>query len=659
MNRRTWGAACALALVGAVLPAVTAAAAPPGDHAAVAVRGTLVRTLGSGRDAVGRPVETSGVGVRTRAGEVLRLEPDASARALTGVHVGDTVEAVVEAPAGTGVAALRSSRTDAPAPGLGRAGELRARSVDVLAGAPVAAAPRAGVHSVYVVSIDDVTATGEHSLAEGRAAVARGADYWRTETGGIVAGMTVRGEATLATDDVCSELAAGGYFDVWDRAQRLFPGVDAARSARTHLVVMVPRSCGTDEHVGWTGLATIGTGLTSGGLVLLVDDDAHTVAHELGHNFGLGHSNLEIGAGAVPEEYLGLHSVMGAAFADGVTPYAPPALDPAFREVLGILPTSSVTAGLPGVDTRLRAVASTGSLTLRFSEPGGRIVHAELRDGSGRDAGTFFASPGARGDRLDVGTGVRLSTVYADSLGTPTLLTLGSAIDGVDRATLRAGEQVRLRGTGRTVSVRSLSRGAAVVAFSATSSPTVSLAPVSVRYGRTTKVSATVTGASTPQGVVRFYVGSTRVASARVASGGRATATLPDDVRPGRHVLTARYDGDVMLAVARARRTVTVAKGRPTMTVTKASKVRAGARATLTVRVGTVAGTRPSGTVRAKVGSRDVSPATKVVRSGRAWVAKVRTTALPRGKVVLVYTPSRSASRLLTTTTAASGRTAR
>src|SRR5699024_6295016 len=123
--------------------------------------------------------------------------------------------------------------------------------------------------------------------------------------------------------------------------------------------------------------------------------------------------------------------------------------------------------------------------------------------------------------------------------------------------------------------------------------------------------------------------------------------------------VTARYSGDVMLAGSRAKRTVKVAKGLPSIKVTKAAKVRKGSKATLTVRVGTVAGTRPYGTVRAKVGKKYVSKSAKIVRSGKYWVAKVRTSKLPRGKVALVYTPAKSTSKLLATRTVSSGYTAR
>jgi len=613
MLRSLWCAVCTITLVVVGLPAAATVALPaPADPWAGA---TIVRTLGSGRDAAGDPVETTGAALRTAAGDLVSL-------------------------GGAG--------------GVG-SGQLHGSSPDVLA-RPAAAAPRAGTHSAYLVRIDDAAATGEPTAAEGRAGIARGAAYWRAETGGIVDGITVRGEATLATDDVCSELRAQRYAELWARAEKLFRGLDALATPRTHLVVLVPSSCFDDGSIPWTGLATVGAGLSSGGLVLLVDLDAHTVAHELGHNFGLGHANLVTELGYT--EYGGVHSVMGAPPVGGV-PFTPPALDPAYREVLGILPASAVTVGRPGVDTTIRAVTRTGVVALRFSDLEGTILYAELRDGSGRDEGTFYASEGAGGPGFDGGPGVRISALVPDANDTPTLLTVGHVSGGSERLTLRAGEHVVLASARRTVSVRSISGGRATLRFSAPSGAKVRLGDVSVRYGRRTKVSARVTASSVPQGTVTFFVGKRAVATARLDARGRATATLPADVRPGRRVVTARYEGDVMLAVSRARRTVKVAKGRPSLTVTKASKVRRGAAATLTVRVGTVAGTAPSGTVRARVGDRDVSRAAKVVRSGRSWVAKVRTRKLPRGKVRLVYTPARKVAGRLATTSVSSGRTAR
>lgn len=660
MHRRTWSAACALALVVAGVPAIAAAAAPAPEG--VAVRGTLVATLGSGRDASGRPVETRDVAVRTGSGAFVQLEDASAQKVLGAARSGDTVEVVVDAPANLSFSALRSSSPDAPAAALTKAGELRARSLDVLAQAPTAAAPKAGTHSAYLVRVDDATATGEFTFEEGRTAVSRGGAYWKTETNGIVNNIVVRKEATLKTSDVCSEIADGAdptgqsYFDVWERAENLFPGLDATRTARTHLVVMLPRSCFTDGSIAWIGLATIGDGLTSGGLVFLAENDAHTTAHELGHNFGLGHSNLITGSGAY--EYGGTHSVMGAPPVDH-TQFTPPALDPAYRKVLDILSSKSVTGGRPGVDTRLNAVTRSGVVTLRFSDNNGNLIYTELRDGSGRDSTSFYASSLAVGNSYDLGKGVRFSTIIPDDNGTPTLYTLGGTSDGVEWSVMHAGDSASLTSAARTIGVKSISGGVATIAFSAPKASSIKMSSLSMRYGRSTKVSVKVTGASKPQGYVRFYVGTKRVASARLSTSGRATATLPASVKPGKQAITARYDGDVMLAVSRAKKTVKVAKGKPSIKVTKASKVRKGSKATISVRVGTVAGTKPYGTVRAKVGSKYVSKSAKIVRSGKYWVAKVRTSALPHGTVKLVYTPSKKASKLLTTTTVSSGRTAR
>lgn len=661
MHRRTWSAACALALVAAGVPAVAAAAAPSAEG--VAVRGTLVATLGSGRDAAGRPVETRDIAVRTGSGAFVQLEDSSAQKVLGAARPGDDVEVVVDAPEGLSFSALRSSSPDAPAAALTKAGEHRARSLDVLAQAPTAAAPKAGVHSAYLVRVDDATATGEFTFAEGRAAVSRGGAYWKTETNGIVNDIVVRKEATLKTSDVCSEIADGAdptgqsYFDVWRRAQKLFPGLDALTTSRTHLVVMLPRSCFTDGSIGWIGLATIGEkGLTSGGLVFLAEDDAHTTAHELGHNFGLGHSNLITGSGAY--EYGGTHSVMGAPPVDH-TQFTPPALDPAYRKVLDILSAGSVTSGRPGVDTRINAVTRGGVVTLRFSDNSGNLVYTELRDGSGRDATSFYASSFAVGNTYDLGKGVRFSTIIPDSNGTPTLYTLGGTTDGVEWSVMHAGDRATLASAARTIGVKSISGGVAVISFPKAQASTIKMSSLSIRYGRSAKVSVKVTGDSKPQGAVQFYVGKKKVASARLSTSGRATATLPSSVKPGTQVVTARYDGDVMLAVSRAKKTVKVAKGKPSIKVTKASKVRTGSKAAFTVRVGTVAGTKPLGTVRAKVGSKYVSKSAKIVRSGKYWVAKVRTSKLPRGTVKLVYTPSKKTSKLLATTTVSSGRTAR
>ncbi|QIK83834.1 Ig-like domain repeat protein [Sanguibacter sp. HDW7] len=666
---------CALALVLGGAPAATAAPIAGGETVGsktasvpdAIVEGELIVTLGSGRDASGRPVETRSFGVRTASGAYVPLTEASVSRTRGAATAGDTVRVEIDAPRELATSALRAASSDRVAQLLSRSGAVDASAVTVLASTTPSATTKAA-HVAHVVTVADRETTGNYSQARAKAVVENGGKYWVRESGGVVKSLAVASLRTMPWDNVCDFIAeaedAGSgeaYEEIWAEAQNLVGKGAVASKARSHLVVMLPEGCASSEGgpLGWTGLAMVGKNFASGGAIFLIADDQHTAAHEMGHNFGLGHSNLDAGDDAF--EYFGAHSVMGASVGDvDGKVYAPPALDPAFREYLGILPASAVTGGQYGKDTTIKAVTSGGVITEKWALTPQNDVFIEYRNGLGVDKNAFYAVSGPS-YQFDLGPGVRMSTVVSDANGIPTLYTLGGETgNGGYWATVRQGEDVTFNG-GRKLTVSRTTATAArfrITGF-ARGKTTTKLAIAKMTYGTRAAVRATVSGSYNRHGTVSFYVGTRRVATVRVGAGGIARALLPANVRPGQQTIKAVYSGDATLGGSSVARKVTVSKTKVGLKVDKASTVKAGRTATFTVRVTGRSTASPLGTVYAKVGSKTVSAKAKVVRKGSAWVAVVKTSKLPRGKVYLVHVPARASSPYYLSTTIFSGRTAR
>ena len=120
-------------------------------------------------------------------------------------------------------------------------------------------------------------------------------------------------------------------------------------------------------------------------------------------------------------------------------------------------------------------------------------------------------------------------------------------------------------------------------------------APVSIAYGGTATLTATVTsGGAAPTGTVTFLSGTTTLGSSPLSKG---VATLPvSNLAPGMYSITAAYSGDANDAAATsAAVTLTVTKASSTITISAPGSIAFGSAATLTATV--ASGATPTGTV--------------------------------------------------------------
>lgn len=224
--------------------------------------------------------------------------------------------------------------------------------------------------------------------------------YWMRETNNAVSSFTR--PATVARYQ--SMIACTGDADnsLWREAAGKFGrGTSSYHSgAGRHLIVILPEACLASMGVG---LGSVGS-LQSGGLVRVVeyrDTLRPTLAHEIGHNLGLGHSNLSYCHGDPSESascteysYADQYSVMGAAW---VGYPAIPALPAPMRDELGgyasgaeLNLTGSGEQG-SGTHTLKPATDSSGLRSIRIDDPLSDFEYfLEYRTGRGADTGAVY-----------------------------------------------------------------------------------------------------------------------------------------------------------------------------------------------------------------------------------------------------------------------------
>ena len=438
------------AVTSAVLPGAVAAA---DEVAGTTVVGELVQVWAEGEPGSHENVATEGPlsFVETPGGDAVRVPTEDVASLPPGATVSVTVGEEVE----DGEEGVGSART-------------------VLASALVAGetgtgtAPAGPGHEVTVVLVNPAGAPQDGTEVEDVVAAVNGpvADFWAEQTDGAITLGVTAAHGWTPTAAGCSDPTR-----LWDEAAA---AVSFAPGPRKHLLLYVSSTAPGCA----SALAEVGRQVDTGGRSYVRDTVPSVIAHELGHNVGLGHSSgrqcdAAVEAGTCrTSAYRDYYDVMGVSWERMGS------LNAAQAARLGVLPAPAVQSvparGAATAVTIAPLAGDTGTRAVRLTDIDGVDYWLEYRTPVLRDRWL------ADGNRYGLDSGVLLRRAGTKLPDTSLLLDgTPSAAAGWNadlQSALPVGTAVPVSDGDFTVVVRSLSAAGAVVDVAP--SPAPSAGPV-------------------------------------------------------------------------------------------------------------------------------------------------------------------------------------
>lgn len=213
--------------------------------------------------------------------------PDAAGDGLTS---GQPVEVTLDAPAGmsTDQAVEAAADGDVPVVDVVATGAAPAEAAPAAGGGLQAASP-AGPHTITVLPVYWTGGTApDTTVAQLQTMAAESAAYWTETSGGTMTftAPVVRSFVQIAAPAGCS-ISNGQIEALWEAALTAHGFATTTPASNNHVVVYFPDypSCG-----GWLGLAST----WDGRIWVNGYPTSEVLAHEMGHNLGLGHANAKV-----------------------------------------------------------------------------------------------------------------------------------------------------------------------------------------------------------------------------------------------------------------------------------------------------------------------------------------------------------------------------
>lgn len=312
--------------------------------------------------------------------------------------------------------------------------------------------------------------------------------FWVGQSEGAITGVTRPNAVQRYTSPY---LASCNFNAMWDEAARRFLGSSAGAEdylslSGRHLVVIADQDY--DSANCGTGIGSVGSGANGSGVIwanVTGETDLHTLAHEFGHNLGLGHANVHecdsssrvegtTAQGCRDYEYEDLYDVMSLAFEyTGIaTTNQLAALNVTDRVRLGLLPPSdlSVVTAKEQNLSLAPASATTGIRGISVSDAiTGDTYYVEYRSGTGMDAGAFYTKnfpAGSPAILADLRPGVRilkLRPVVNGAAASVALALLRQPGDPVKMLAMKVGDTFSTASGGLQVSFTGTAGGNAQV----------------------------------------------------------------------------------------------------------------------------------------------------------------------------------------------------